>query len=318
MLQNLYPRQYFWDTRFLTTLLCWNIVAECAILSWSGVQHSVTEIFKHPQASPIPPTQTIQASSAQLSNASPGYLFCDQLQLDLSAMPQIFIFPFRSGYYGVLRTTKSKKGFPFSLSLGYWKMLIAKFSNVTRETINFLGTRDPWSCSSVKCECKALHWGLIKHPLQVWSVMSLSRLLPISSPPVPSLFAINTSTLLMARLRKTVVIVETSLSSQETLLSVSGELKHCAGFHWSDSNKLLEFWECFRSVIGVLTKYSSPSPCVSEEWITADRSSGMFVESLEEDGDGPGIHYRNMDICKHYTAIIWRRGSAVLLSEIPH
>ena len=181
-------------------------MAECAILSWSGVQHSVTEIFKHLQASPIPPTQTIQASSAQLSNASPGYLFCDQLQLDLSAMPQIFIFPFRSGYYGVLRTTKSKKGFPFSLSLGYWKMLIAKFSNVTRETINFLGTRDPWSCSSVKCECKALHWGLIKHPLQVWSVMSLSRLLPISSPPVPSLFAINTSTLLMARLRKTVVI----------------------------------------------------------------------------------------------------------------
>ena len=236
-------------------------MAECAILSWSGVQHSVTEIFKHPQASPIPPTQTIQASSAQLSSASPGYLFCDQLQLDLSAMPQIFIFPFRSGYYGVLRTTKSKKGFS------------------------------------------------VCHHRDQYPLLSAS----------PSLFAIiNTSTLLMARLRKTAVIVETSLSSQETLLSVSGELKHCAGFHSSDSNKLLEFWECFRSVIGVLTKYSSPSPRVSEECITADRSSGMFVESLDEDGDGPGIHYRNMDICKHYTAIIWRRGSAVLLSEIPH
>ena len=144
-------------------------MAECAILSWSGVQHSVTEIFKHPQASPIPPTQTIQASSAQLSNASPGYLFCDQLQLDLSAMPQIFIFPFRSGYYG------SKKGFS------------------------------------------------VCHHRDQYPLLSAS----------PSLFAIiNTSTLLITRLRKTAVIVETSLSSQETLLSVSGELKHCAGFHW--------------------------------------------------------------------------------------
>ena len=224
-------------------------MAECAILSWSGVQHSVTEIFKHPQASPIPPTQTIQASSAQLSNASPGYLFCDQLQLDLSAMPQIFIFPFRSGYYGVLRTTKSKKGFSFSLSLGYWKMLRAKFSNVTRETINFLGTRDPWSCSSVKCECKALHWGLIKHPLQVWSVMSLSRLLPISSPPVPSLFAINTSTLLMARLRKTVVLLK--LVSQVKRLCclclVNSNIALVSTSYLNSENVFVQSSECWQS-----------------------------------------------------------------------
>ena len=191
-------------------------------------------------------------------------------------------------------------------------MLRAKFSNVKRETIIFLGTRDPWSCSSVKCECKALrpHQTSLAGLQRDEFVKTATDIL--SSPPVPSLFAINTSTLLMARLRKTVVIVETSLSRD----SVSGELKHCAGFHWSDSNKSLEFWECFRSVIGVLTKYSiAPRiwgadhcrPELGDVCGVIRRGWRRSRHSLSEYGHLQTLRRNNL-----------AAGSAVLLSDIPH